>query len=171
MGPFATLTELKDAVEFEVDDGLARLATGTLDEVSDLIRTHGLDWDTDNAPGYVKRLTIKATARFLRNPDAYTQSRAGDETLGWRDQGEEAGGAYLTRAEIEAVRRLSGSSGFASVQVIGWRTASRPNLYVPVEGGGKPFPFRPDTPSDEVYGAPVWTTPSFPTDSIPPERL
>src|SRR6478736_282184 len=122
MGPFATLQELKDAVEFEVDDGLARLATGTLDEVSDLIRTHGLNWEPESAPGFIKKLTIKATARFLRNPDAYTTSRAGDEMLGWRDQGEEAGGAFLTRAEIGAIRRLSGSTGFASVKVIGWRS-------------------------------------------------
>jgi hypothetical protein len=53
----------------------------------------------------VKTLTLKSAARYLRNPNGYTQSRAGDETLAWSDIRRDAGTVYFTREEIRLLSR------------------------------------------------------------------
>ncbi|WP_234373371.1 hypothetical protein [Streptomyces sp. H-KF8] len=49
-----------------------------LDDASDLAATYGRDWPEDTAPRLVNTLATKSAARYLRNPNGYTQSRAGD---------------------------------------------------------------------------------------------
>ncbi|MFE7553213.1 hypothetical protein ACFU6J_35050, partial [Streptomyces gardneri] len=45
----------------------------------------------------------------MRNPNGYTQSRAGDETLAWSDaHGRGAGSVYFTREEIRFLEELAG---------------------------------------------------------------
>lgn len=169
MEPFATLDELTAGLEWDLDEGESRLATETLAEASDLIRAHGRNWTPENAPAFVKRLTLKATARFLRNPDAYTQSRAGDETLAWQELGADNVGVYLTRDELKLIKKLTRTASIVSVPLIAHGTVKRPDMgYVPVDNG-KPFPYGPVSPSEEPalpeahYG--------FPTDSIPSRAL
>ncbi|MFC9704957.1 hypothetical protein ACFTWD_30160 [Streptomyces sp. NPDC056943] len=69
-------------------------------------------------------LALKATARYVRNPNGYTQSRAGDENLAWSDaHGRDAGSVYFTREEIRLLEELAGRKrGITSVVVSAWGT-------------------------------------------------
>lgn len=56
----------------------------------------------------MKTLVVKSSARYMRNPNGYTQSRAGDETLAWPDIGRDADTVYFTREEIRLLEELAG---------------------------------------------------------------
>jgi hypothetical protein len=91
----------------------------------------------------------------MTNPSGYTQSRAGDETLGWNDtQGENAGTVYFTDEEQKLLAEIGGrKAGLVSVGVSAWdsnirRYRNRPRHhrgndlpagFVPSESG-KDFP-------------------------------
>mgnify|MGYP003471663081 FL=1 len=80
--------------------------------------------------------------RFLRNPEGYTQSRAGDESVAWNDAaGENAGTVYFTEDEIKLLRSLAGKSPtVVSAPISAWGPQRKaPVGLVPAEGG-KPFP-------------------------------
>jgi hypothetical protein len=81
----------------------------------------------------------------MDNPQGYTQSRAGDETLGWNDsQGENAGTVYFTDDERKLLTEIGGRKpGLVSAQVSAWNSVRRPVSagLVPVDKPGeKPFP-------------------------------
>ena len=79
----------------------------------------------------------------MRNPNGYTQSRAGDETLAWSDaHGRDAGSVYFTREEIRLLEELAGRKpGISSVVVSAWGTSCRRRKgLVPVDYGGDRFP-------------------------------
>ncbi|MEU5433825.1 hypothetical protein AB0G73_10650 [Streptomyces sp. NPDC020719] len=96
----------------------------------------------------MKTLVLKATARYLRNPNGYTQSRAGDETLAWSDaHGRDAGTVYFTREEMRLLAELAGRKPtLTSVTVSAWGTSRRPPQgLVPVDyHGGDRFPLFTD---------------------------
>ena len=151
----ATVDELQARLDWTLDDGELGVASGALDDLSDDARYYGSDaWDSTTAPRQVKSLVLRAAARFIRNPDGYTQSRAGDETLAWGDRGEDAGTAVFTAKEQQILANLAGKSagGFYSVPVVAWgptRTISQGPGYVPVDPIGyaetpRPFPFYAD---------------------------
>lgn len=148
MSSLATVAELKARCDWTFDADEDRAALGYLEEASDLVRAYGRDsWDALTAPRMVKNLVIGAVRRFMRNPEGYTQSRAGDETLAWSDIGRDAASIFLTNAEIKLLRSLSGSGGIRSSQVIAWGTTSQVDIgTVPVAGypGEKPFPYYND---------------------------
>ncbi|MEV7690664.1 hypothetical protein [Streptomyces bungoensis] len=77
--PHTTLYELKGRLDWNLDDEL-RIAVGALDDASDLAATYDRDCPEDTAPRLVKTLTLKSAVRYLRNPNGYTQSRAGVES-------------------------------------------------------------------------------------------
>lgn len=149
MEPFATLTELEARLEWDLDDGEKRIATGALESLSDDARFYGRNWlDAASAPAQVKNIVLKAAARFMRNPDSYTQSRAGDETLMWTDRGEASGEAELSATQIKMIRALAGNvSTLISAGTSPWGTvdpaASYKDSLVPVAGytGEKPLPY------------------------------
>ncbi|MEU9454845.1 hypothetical protein [Streptomyces sp. NPDC048277] len=78
---YATLNELNGRLDSDLDPDKLRIAAGALDDASDLAATYGRDWPAGTAPRLVKTLVLKSAARYARNPNGYTQSRAGDETL------------------------------------------------------------------------------------------
>lgn len=144
MVPFATLVDLKARLSWTLDADEERAATGALEDASELARAHGRDWiDALSAPRLVRTLVLKAVKRYMNNPEGYTQSRAGDETLVWNDdQSENAGTVYFTTDEIKLLAGLAGrKSALVSVAMTAWRTVEQPEHegYVPVEGGA-PFP-------------------------------
>jgi hypothetical protein len=148
---FATLDELKQRLDWDLDPSEERIATAALADASDEARLHGRDWPTARVPRLVRTVVLKAVVRYLRNPDGYTTSRAGDETLTWTDRGEAAGAVTFTRDEIALLRRLAGKdAGLTTAPVVAWST--RPALrvpgYVPVAGSSEPFPMfaGPDDP-------------------------
>lgn len=153
MDTFASLDELKLRLDWTLDDDEERIAEAALEDASDMARYHGRDWTKDNAPRMVRTLVLKACKRYMSNPEGYTQSRAGDETLAWNDKaGENAGTVYFTREEIDLLRAMSGRAqgGFAAAEIVAWgprrstRQTYRDTGYVPVQGGGDPFPMFAD---------------------------
>jgi len=144
MSTFATLDELRDRLDWTLDPDEERLAASALEDASDEARMHGRDWTTEHAPRLVKTVVLKAVVRYLRNPDGYVSSRAGDETLTWSDRGDpNAGAVSFTRDEIALLRELAGKrAGLTSAPITAW--SQRPHRhgpgYVPVDGGGTVFP-------------------------------
>lgn len=143
--PLVTLAELAEGLEWTLSDEEERLAEATLEDLSDDARLHGSEgWvNATVAPDAVKRLVKRVARRFLRNPDGYVTSRAGDETLTWSDTGERAGTAFFTDDERKALRAWAGKSSLSSVPLYHSSTKTTPDGYVPTVGG-KPFPFFAD---------------------------
>lgn len=147
MADFATLDELKARLDWTLDADEERIATSALEDASDLARAYaGRDWaPIASAPRLVRTLVLKAGKRYMNNPSGYTQSRAGDETLGWSDDaGENAGTVYFTRDEQTMLAELGGrKSGLISAEVSAWNSRRRPVHagLVPVEGGDRQVPF------------------------------
>ncbi|AWN07530.1 head-to-tail adaptor [Streptomyces phage Goby] len=141
---YATLDELKGRLDWTLDPDEERIATSALEDASDLAAYHGSNWAEGSAPRLVRTLVLKASARYMRNPGGYTQSRAGDETLGWSDAaGENAGTVYFTDEEIKLLASLGGKNpGIYSVPVTAWNTHLTPSTgYVSVDNGGSDYPF------------------------------
>ncbi|WP_371671231.1 hypothetical protein OG985_28590 [Streptomyces sp. NBC_00289] len=147
---YASLDELKGRIDWDLDPDEERIAAGALDDASDLAATYGRDWPEDKAPRLVKTLVLKSAARYLRNPNGYVQSRAGDETLQWSDIGRDAGTVYFTREEVRLLEELGGRKrGVVGVAVSAWGTkpqACDAGGYVPVDQGD-PFPLFGDAVS------------------------
>ncbi|MFF4054617.1 hypothetical protein ACFYZ0_02335 [Streptomyces sp. NPDC001708] len=149
MADFATLDELKARLDWTLDADEERIAASALEDASDLARMHaGRDWrDAASAPRLVRTLVLKACKRHMNNPSGYTQSRAGDETLGWGDdQGENAGTVYFTKEEKDMLAEIGGKRrGLWSAEVSAWNSRTRPVAagLVPVAQptpDAKPFP-------------------------------
>ncbi|WP_329289550.1 hypothetical protein [Streptomyces pseudovenezuelae] len=149
MADFATLDELKARLDWTLDADEERIATSALEDASDTARFHaGRDWpDAASAPRLVRTLVLKACKRYMNNPSGYTQSRAGDETLGWNDtQGEDAGTVYFTDEEQKLLAEIGGRKrGLWSAEVSAWNSVRRPVTagLVPVAQptpDSKPFP-------------------------------
>ncbi|MFH8414361.1 hypothetical protein [Streptomyces collinus] len=155
MAIFATLEELKARLDWTLDADEERIAASALEDASDLaVHYVGRDWpDAASAPRLIRTLVLKACKRHMNNPAGYTQSRAGDETLGWGDvQGENAGTVYFTPDEQKLLQEIGGRKpGLISAQVTAWNSRRRPVAagLVPVAEpapDAKPFPLF----SDEV---------------------
>jgi hypothetical protein len=155
----ATLDELKGRLDWTLDADEERAATGALEDLSDEARYHARrsDWDQTTAPRMARRLVLKAAQRFIENPNGYTQSRAGDETLAWNDsQGSNAGTAHFTDAEQLILIQLGGRKPIlASVPIQAWgRGRADVEGRVPVDYGGESFPFlnaEPPTIQTEIW--------------------
>ncbi|MEU6959596.1 hypothetical protein [Streptomyces chrestomyceticus] len=141
---YATLDELRGRLDWELDEDELRIASTSLDDASELAAMYGRDWPEATAPRLVKTLVLKAASRYMRNPNGYTQSRAGDETLAWSDaHGRDAGSVYFTREEIRLLEELAGRKpGLASAPIFAWGTKSRTKAegLVPVDYKGDRFP-------------------------------
>lgn len=152
MANFATLAELQARLDWTLDADEERIATSALEDASDLaVHYVGRDWpDVTTAPRLVRTMVLKACKRYMNNPAGYTQSRAGDETLGWSDdQGENAGTVYFTKPEQDLLMEIGGrKGGLTSVGVNAWNSniglyRGRRNNALPagfVPAAGKPFP-------------------------------
>ncbi|WJN63026.1 head-tail joining protein 1 [Streptomyces phage phiScoe3] len=146
---YATLEDLKARLDWELDEDEERVAGGALEDASDLAAHYGREWAEGNAPRLVRTLVLKAAQRYMKNPDGYTQSRAGDETLAWNDaQGENAGTVYFTDDEIKLLGSLGGRKpGLVSVPISAWNSKIRHRDHggrVPVDYGGDTFPLYGD---------------------------
>ncbi|GGK13209.1 hypothetical protein GCM10010124_02210 [Pilimelia terevasa] len=146
MEPYATIKELTGRLDWTLDDDELRIAGTALVDASDLARGYGRNWPVATVPALVRTLVLRSAARYMRNPDGYVTSRAGDEALTWSDLGAEAGTPYFTRPEKALLARLAGNHRLTSVPATAWQTKARPDDgTVPVAGGGKHFPmFHPE---------------------------
>jgi hypothetical protein len=149
----ATIDDLKARIEWELSADEERLALSVLEELSDKARFYGRDWhDSQDAPRLVVSTVISAARRYLRNPDGYEQSRAGDEILVWaRARGAMPGSPEFSAAEVAAIQTLAGrGGGIYSSPIVAWgRKPATPEGYVPTDfDGEKPFPFFNSDSSD-----------------------
>lgn len=138
MAVFATLDELKNRLDWTLDADEERIAQAALEDASDLACYYGKDWEPATAPRMVRTLVLRACKRYMDNPQGYTQSRAGDETLGWSDaHGENAGTVYFTKEEQDLLRGLAGrQSGIYSTPISAWGPQRKTSGTVPVDYGG-----------------------------------
>lgn len=143
--PLATMEELIARLPFVMDEDETREAEGALEILSDDARFYGkASWLTPaTTPPQVCRMVVKAAVRHMKNPDGYTQSRAGDETLAWDSKGSEAGAAAFTAREIKQIQQMSGHVALFSVPVTAWNTRPRRHVegLVPCDGTSTPFPY------------------------------
>lgn len=142
----ATLAEVQAGLEWTLTDQEEDLATGALESLSDDARFYGTDrWIDDSAaPRQVLNIVIRACRRYLRNPDGFTTSRAGDETVTWTDRRQESGDAHFTDREIKMLGELGGGrSDLVSVELTTGPRKPALEGYVPVIAPDreKPFPF------------------------------
>ena len=149
MAVLVTLDELKARLPWTLDADEELDATDALEYLSELACSIGQPWPTpESCPRLVRNVIITATKRYLRNPDGYVQSRAGDETLQWTDLGPESGSPHFTKGERRVNAGQGGKGGVQSAPASAWgpqRTDATADLgYVPVTGGGKPFPLYND---------------------------
>lgn len=149
----ATLGDLKERCDWTFDDDEERAAPGYLEEASDMARIYGrASWDSISAPRMARNIVISAVRRYMRNPDGFVQSRAGDETLAWDTLGDKAGTIYFTNDEQKLLRAMAGiGGGLRSASVTAWGSTRRNTNQatsgnVPVSGwpGEKPFPYFAD---------------------------
>lgn len=145
----ATLDELKARLDWTLDGDEEHVASAALEDLSDDARFYGRDaWtDPEHTPRTVVKMVVRAAARYMRNPDGYTQSRAGDETLTWNeDRSGQAGAAHFNETEIKALRSMAGAGGIYSVPISahngGKKTAQVG--FVPVPTSSEPFPMFAD---------------------------
>ena len=153
---YASLDELKERLDWTPDTAAERLAESALEDASDLAVEYGREWPEDSPPRLVRTLVLRAARRFVENPQGYTVSRAGDETVQWNDRaGENAGSVYFTKEEQKLLAGLAGKGhGLTSATISAWgpqrrsRRMARPRgeaSYVPVEGSpNSPFPYFAD---------------------------
>ncbi|XVS66068.1 hypothetical protein ACQPYE_08445 [Actinosynnema sp. CA-299493] len=149
MEPFATLDQLKARLDWTLDEDEERLGAAALDDLSGWARHYGRPWpDPLAAPQLVRTLVLGAAVRYMRNPEGYVTSRAGDETLTWAELGDRAGSAHFNRDELRALTSMSGKTALLTAPVTSWATRPKSDAsYVPVTGGGKPFPMFSDPES------------------------
>lgn len=121
--PFVTYETLAEQLDFTLDEQGQKQATRRLEMASNLARFYGLDSWTDLAvPAIVRDIVLNVVERYMRNPDGYTQSRAGDETVAWRDPGDE-GNWYVSSSEKEILAGLGKPSfGIGTVSTVIWGT-------------------------------------------------
>lgn len=141
----ATLDELQASIEWTLSEDETGLAAYALEHASELVKTYGLPWTPESVPPLVKHIVIAAAAKFLRNPDGYSQSRAGDETVAWSSEAA-SGGVTLTPDQIDLCERMAGRSSLDTWEVTAWGPSTYPRSrgyteYVPTQPGTTPFPF------------------------------
>ena len=143
MSAYATLDELRNRLDFDIEPHEESTATSALEDLSEDARHYGKNWPVESVPPIVKRLILKAAVRFMKNPDGYEMSRAGDETVQWHDGAFPEGGvAAFTEAEQKLIHELvHGKSTLRSATVFAFN--SKPvqrEGFVPTRAGD-PFPF------------------------------
>lgn len=145
MESLVTLDDVDERLPFELDDDERREATNTIESLSDDARHYGSSAWTEhgNTPRSVRNLILRAATRHLKNPDGYTQSRAGDETLAWTDRGHDSGSAYFTAREVEMLRTIAGriTEKLHSVPVFVATSAEFADASTVPTQGGSPIPY------------------------------
>ena len=137
---FADLTDVEDLLDFELDEQAQRACVAKLQQASSMARHYarplGERWPESRCPAIVKTIVINVVERYMRNPDNYTQSRAGDETLAW--EGSDGKGSFhFTDEEKEILADVGrASSGLYSVQTYQHNATQNPgDAWIPTSSG------------------------------------
>ena len=140
---FATVEELQARLDFTMTEAERGVAQGALEDLSIDARTYGRPtWQPLTAPALVRSLVLRAAARFMRNYDGYSESRAGDETVGWQETGRQADTAEFHPREIAQLQALKGQTGFGTLGITVW--GNQRNVYDEIwvrDDNGRDIPF------------------------------
>jgi hypothetical protein len=124
----ASVDDVQARLDWTLDDGERQVADGAITDLSDDARFYGANaWNSTAVPRQVKNIVIRASARYMRNPDGYVTSRAGDETLAWTDRKDDAGVATFTKQEQDQLAELAGNTraGLTSVPIVAFGPTRR----------------------------------------------
>ncbi len=154
MEPFATSDAVQNRLDFTLDDDELRAVDAYLEDMSDEARLiGGRTWtDPTTVPAIVRNTVVKSVTRWARNMNSFIQSRAGDETLIFTDLRENAGAPYFTDREEKLIKSIAdgrvGGTFNGTVELTAWGPSRYryDDIYVPVDYGGKPFPFNTPWP-------------------------
>lgn len=140
----ASLEALLARLDWDLDDTEKRVATAALEDLSNDARRYGSStWTAVTAPAGVDTMVLRAAVRYMRNPDGYIQSRAGDEIVGWAPR-KEAGAAEFSAAEKDELRELGRKSPLNTIQTYVYMAPGEGrhtrDIHVPVHYHGKGFP-------------------------------
>ena len=141
---YATVDEVQTRLEWTLDTGERAVAQGALDDLSDWARHYGRAWPVATVPTSVKRLVIRAAARYMRNPDGFEQSRAGDETVIFNHAAHTPGSAEFSDNEIKAIKataRLAPSMGSIQMTAHATKLPARWDEGLVQDETGAMFPF------------------------------
>lgn len=142
----ASYDDLLARLDWVLDENEERIARSALEDLSDDARRLGSSgWvDSNTAPRGVRTLVLRAAQRYMRNPDGYVQSRAGDEIVGWSKR-DDAGAPQFNEAEKGELRDLakrSATLGVVRTYVYSDSVSSSVrDVHVPVYYHGKGFVF------------------------------
>lgn len=139
---FADLEDLQDRLDFELDEVQMRMAIAALEDASEDARGYsGINWQDHLAPRWVTSIVLRVCADYMRNPDNFITSRAGDETVSWADaKGKRS--LHFKDYEIERLRACGKRNTIGSIGTYAWRSGtSVPNGFVPTDPPGDLFPF------------------------------
>lgn len=113
MSNWPTSQEVLDRLEFdtsEIGDDESRVLTFIESNLHDLIldaRAIGQPWDNPDVPAIVGKIVRASMARFLRRPEGYISSRAGEEDMQWADAHGHGGSPAFTAREVEQIREAA----------------------------------------------------------------
>ena len=137
---FASMEDLLARLDWELGPEELRIAESALEDLSDDARFYGnANWTPVSAPRVVRTRVLRAAVRYLRNPDGYIQSRAGDEIVGWAPR--KNTGAEFTQDEIAELKDAAKRS--SSMNTVGTYVYMNPtetygrDMHVPVHYHGK----------------------------------
>ena len=152
---FADLEEVEDRLDFDLDEAYTKMALAALEDASEMAREYGKkNWPDNSCPRFVKTMVLNVVARYLRNPDGFVISRAGDETVTWSDLRGEATLRFTEQEREDLLELTRGPSTFGSVGVYAHRSRNdegplegwvgvtgQPERYFPLFDPGTYYPF------------------------------
>lgn len=152
---FAELEEVEDRLDFVLDEAYTKMALAALEDASEMARNYGrTNWPDNQCPRFVKTVVLNVVARYLRNPDGFVQSRAGDETVIWSDLRGEATLRFSEQERSDLEQLTMGPQAFGSVGVYAHRSkdsagpldgwvgvAGDPERYFPLFNPNGYYPF------------------------------
>ena len=138
---FATLDDLLARLDWDLSPEELRIAESALEDLSDDARLYGSSsWTPVSAPRMVRTRVLRAAVRYMRNPDGYITSRAGDEIVGWAPK--KVSGAEFTADEIAELKDAAKRA--ATLNTVGTYAYMNPahdqkhrEIHVPVHYHGK----------------------------------
>lgn len=138
---FATVSELQARLEWVLSEKEVGVAEDALEDLTLEAKFYGrLGWTEAKHPPLVKSIILKAAARFMRNYEAFEESRAGDETVGFMQGSVEPGTPEFTEKEILQIRTLAAAPGFGTINVYTWGVTDKPRDYMaPMQDKDIPF--------------------------------
>lgn len=115
--PLAKVSDLEARMKRTFEDADADEAAAALEEASEIVREESRntwvspeDSSVITAPRIVRIIVLRVAERKLRNPDGLSSETAGDYSYQRNGVGPD-GGLYLTKWEIDVLRRQSGQTG------------------------------------------------------------